>query len=493
MKKLYIAALAGIFILSSCSEFLREEPEDFMSAESEEVDVNLVEAEIQGAYKSMLWFKNGRQGFIGISGTDEARGKTVEANYWAEQGAIDKYNTSLNGDNWLTKWLWDSGYFGIARSNTAIKAARKVSGSMDVWKLGKEAEARFVRAFDYFMLAQNFGDIPLITEETPFSAKPNYPRINKAEIYKFIIGDLEFCEQHLNTEYRQGRPTVGAAKAMLMKAYMYAPESTGMRDYGKAKQKFEEIERLGVYSLQPSYADLFNPDYENGSESVYEFQFEYPDEQNQFQYFCGSRALDQFTIGGGFGIFLPSDRYLSLFDSTDERFSASVRTEFYDKNGNLLTSAGDPEYIAPHCKKYEDYNRVMDAGASSKNIYFIRYADLILLYAECLVVEDNLNGAKEQIKRVRDRAKASAFITASTKTEVLDFIYAERMRELGMEGWRRMDLIRRGADYFVEQVDKYNPFAKGNVRSFHAFYPIPTNEINMNDGINQEDQNEGYK
>ena len=54
-------------------------------------------------------------------------------------------------------------------------------------------------------------------------------------------------------------------------------------------------------------------------------------------------------------------------------------------------------------------------------------------------------------------------------------------------------LLMKGADYFVEQVDKYNPFAKGNVQAYHAFYPIPTNEINMNDGIGPEDQNEGYK
>ena len=73
----------------------------------------------------------------------------------------------------------------------------------------------------------------------------------------------------------------------------------------------------------------------------------------------------------------------------------------------MLTSAADPEYIAPHCKKYEDYDRVMDAGASSKNIYFIRYADLILLYAECLLAENDLAGAKQQVIRVRNRAKVS--------------------------------------------------------------------------------------
>lgn len=492
MKTKYIWLIAGICALTSCSDFLKEEPESFMSAETETVDEALIEAEIQGAYKSTLWFKNGRQGFIGISGTDEARGKTVEVNYWAEQGAIDKYNTSLNADNWLTKWLWDSGYFGISRSNTAINAVRNYTGNTEAWRLSKEAEARFVRAFDYFMLVQYFGDVPLITENTEVSSTPNYPRVKKEEIYKYIIQDLEFCETNLQTEYRVGRPTVGAAKAMLMKVYMYAPADCNIRDYSKAKLLFEEIEQLGVYSLQPSYADLFKPEFENGIESVYEFQFEYPDEPNTFQYFCGSRAIGQYYAGGGFGIFLPSERYLNLFDEDDERFDASVRTEFYDANGNLLTTAADPEYIAPHCKKYEDFDRMDDSYASAKNMYFIRYADLILLYAECLLEEGNIDGAKAQVQRVRDRAKASSPISAATTEEMLDFIYEERMRELGMEGWRRMDLIRRGADYFVEQVDKYNPFAKGNVQPYHIYYPIPTNEINMNDGISLEDQNEGY-
>lgn len=492
MKTKYIWLLAGICTLTSCSDFLKEEPENFMSAEAENVDESLIEAEIQGAYKSTLWFKNDRAAIIDITGTDEARGKTVEVNYWPEQGALDKYNTSLNADNWITKWYWDSGYFGISRSNTAINAIRNYNGNTEAWRLSKEAEARFVRAFDYFMLVQHFGDVPLITENTEITSKPNYPRVNQEEIYKYIIQDLEFCATNLKTEYRVGRPTVGAAKALLMKVYMYAPANGNIRDYSKAKQLFEEIEKLGVYDLQPSYADLFKREFENGIESVYEFQFEYPDEPNRFQYFCGSRALDQFTEGGGFGIFLPSNRYLGLFDESDERFAASVRTEFFDKNGNQVTNASDPEYIAPHCKKYEDYDNMMDAGASAKNIYFIRYADLILLYAECLNAEGDIDGAKKQVQRVRDRAKASMPITANTADEMLDFIYEERMRELGMEGWRRMDLVRRGADYFVEQIDTYNPFAKGNVQPYHIYYPIPTNEIDMNDGISPEDQNEGY-
>lgn len=503
MKKIYLLALTTVLSLSSCHNFLKETPEDFLSAETDVVDANFVEAQLQGAFKSMLWYRNDRAGLIGITGTDEAQGKTVEVNYWAEQGALDKYNTTLNSDNWLTKWLWDTGYFGINRSNNTINSSRKqIEGVSDQWRKSIESEARFVRAFDYFNLVQYFGRVPLITEETKPSTEPNYPRESLDKIYQFMIADLEFAIQNLATEYRAGRVTVGAARAMLMKIYMYAPVESGVRDYAKAKEQFLAIEALGKYSLQPNYSELFHPDFENGVESVYEYQFEYPDEPNHFQYFVGSRAIGNYGHGAGFGVFLPTPYYLSLFvdpqteqriDPSDERYAASVRTEFRNySTGEIITSAGDPEYLYPHCLKYEDFDRDSYCWNSAKNIYYIRYADLILLYAEILNEEGNTSGAIEQINRVRARAKATLLDQSLGKDEMLDYIYEERMRELGMEGWRRFDLVRRGVDYFVSQVDRYNKFAKGNVKAFHALYPVPSNEINMNAGISKEDQNPGY-
>lgn len=493
MKRLNILVLLISFSLfSSCNAFLKEEPESFLTTETDNVDKKFVEAQLQGAYKAFLWYKNGRQGFIGISGTDEARGKTVEVNYWSEQGAIDKYNTSLNSDNKWPRWMWDTGYFGINRCNNTIVSSRKdIPGATEEWKRSIESEARFLRAANYFMLTQFFGKVPLITEETKPSAKPSYPREEIQKIYQYIIEDLEYAEQNLRTDYRAGKATIGAAKAMLMKVYMYASIESGYRNIEEAKKLFEEIEALNVYSLQSEYADLFDPEFENGTESVYEFQFEYPDEPNTFQKSCGSRAIGSIGEGGGFGIFLPSDYYLQSFDDpNDKRFKVSVRTEFYGTDGNQITSAADPEYIQPHCKKYED-PRNNNCDNSAKNIYYIRYADLILLYAECLNELGNPQGAVEQVNRIRKRAGAYP-IETMPKDKLLDFIYLERMRELGMEGWRRFDLIRRSIDYFVKQVDTHNLFAKDNVKPYHALYPIPNNEINMNEGIAPEDQNKGY-
>lgn len=493
MKKIYYLLVTTLFMgLSlSCSSFLDEKAESFLAAESEAIDAVMLEAELQGAYKAMLLYKNGRQFMIGISGTDEAQGATVEVNYWADQGAIDKYNVSLNSDNWLTAWMWNSGYFGVSRANMTIKAIKNVVGATEEWKNSKESEARFIRAMNYFMLAQYFGKVPLITEDVAPSSTPAYPREELSVIYSFVLQDLEYAVSNLRTEYRQGRATVGAAKALMMKVYMYAQEESGIRDYTQAGKVFEEIESLNVYSLQPSYKELFLPEYENGVESVYEFQFEYPDEPNTVQYHLGSRAVGEYGPGAGYELLLPTKRFLNLFEEGDERFEASVRTEFY-QDGELITSASDPEYIVPHCKKYEDDRNNFSLN-SAKNMYYIRYADLILLYAECLNAEGDLAGAKVQVKRVRDRAKAMSVIAASNKEGMLDFIYEERMRELGMEGWRRFDLIRRGSAYFVDQVGAYNDFAKGSVQAFHVLYPIPTNEISMNYGISEEDQNPGYK
>ncbi|NJK97869.1 MAG: RagB/SusD family nutrient uptake outer membrane protein [Bacteroidetes bacterium] len=487
-----IAILMFSFLITSCSDFLEEKPESFLGAESKDIDAVMLEAQLQGAYKAMLWYKNGRQMMVGVSGTDEAQGATVEVNYWADQGAIDKYNVSLNSENWLTAWMWNTAYFAISRANTTINSIQNVSNVSIEWKENKEGEARFIRAMNYFMLAQYFGKVPLITEKTAPSATPDYPREELSAIYSYILDDLKFAELKLKTSYRSGRATIGAAKALMMKVFMYAQPESGLRDYSKAKKQFEEIEQLNVYSLQSNYEELFMPEFENGVESVYEFQFEYPDEPNHIQYSLGSRAVGEYGPGSGYELLLPTQRYLNLFISGDgdERLQASVRSEFY-KDGTLVTSAPDPEYIFPHCKKYED-NRNTYSYNSSKNVYYIRYADLILLYAECLNEEGNLIGAKEQVQRVRNRARATLPIMAGSKTEMLDFIYEERMRELGMEGWRRFDLIRRGSDYFVNEVGKYNKFANGNIQPFHVLYPIPNNEITMNYGISKDDQNPGY-
>ncbi|MBK5722641.1 RagB/SusD family nutrient uptake outer membrane protein [Dysgonomonas sp. Marseille-P4677] len=493
--KYLILSVIACLITASCNDFLKEEPQSFLTTEGIKPDKAFVEAELMGAYKALLFFKNDRAGFIGITGTDEAVGKTVEVNYWSEQGALDKYNAALNADNWMTKWLWDTGYFAISRANNTLLAARQdVTGATEEWCKSIESEARFVRAVAYFQLAQFFGGVPIISESTDVS-KPNYPREELAKVYALILEDLDYAENNIKTEYGLGRATYGAVKAMKVKTYMYAQEESGVRNIAEAKKILGEIEANNLYKLMDNYEDLFKEEYENGTESVYEFQFKYPEEPNHFQYFCGSRAVVYNSLGGGFAIFLPSQYYLSSFtDENDTRLEASVRFRFFF-NGNDITDdwAGDQEYVAPHCKKYEDPSQVIDPYQSSKNIYYIRYADLILLYAECLNETGEKNKAVDQVNRIRTRAKASKIDYSISQDQLRDFIYEERMRELAFEGWRRFDLIRRGKQYFVDQVSMHNQFATGNVKEYHTLYPIPRNEIDMNDGISDADQNPGYK
>ena len=492
--KTHILSLLLILGVSQtgCTDFLKEEPQSFLVTEGSEQDKTYVEAQLMGAYKALLLYRNYRPGFLGISGTNEACGKTVEVNYWPNQGAIDKYNAALNSENDMTQWYWDTSYFAISRSNNTIKACHKpIIDGTDEWIKSIESEARFIRALGYFHLAQYFGRVPIITEETDITV-PNYPREDLKKVYTFILDDLDFASENIHTEYRSGRATWGAIQALKVKVYMYAQEESGLRDFQKAKEIIEEIESKNIYALLPNYEDLFKEEFENNVESIYEFQFSYPEEPNTFQYYCGSRAVGINSLGGGYGIFLPSDYYLNSFEDSDVRLDASVRFRFYF-NGVDITNSwdGDPEYVRPHCKKYEDPNFPTEPSNSAKNIYFMRYADLILLYAECLNELGESEKSIEQLNRVRARAKAS-LIVSMPKEDLRDFIYEERMRELGMEGWRRLDLARRGSTFFVKQVSTYNHFATGNVKEYHVLFPIPRNEIDMNEAISEEDQNPGY-
>lgn len=493
MKALNICISALLLLtLGSCNDFLKETPQSFLTTEGAIQDKAFVEAQLMGAYKSLLLYRNDRGGFLGISGTDEAVGKTVEVNYWPDQGAIDKYNATLNSENKLTKWYWDTSYFAISRANNTISAcSRPIPDGTEEWIRSIESEARFIRALGYFHLAQYFGNAPIITEKTDV-AVPNYPREEVSKIYALILEDLAFAEQHIKTAYGSGRATWGAIKALQVKTYIYAQEESGFRDLKKAKGIIEEIESANIYTLMPSYEDLFKEEFENNSESVYEFQFKYPEEPNNFQYYCGSRAIGYNSLGGGYGIFLPSAYYLNSFEETDTRLDASVRFRYYYDGKDITeTWSGDPEYVAPHCKKYEDPTTPTDPGNSAKNIYFMRYADLVLLYAECLNETGETAKAIEQVNRVRSRANAS-LVTTMAQDKLRDFIYEERMRELGMEGWRRLDLTRRSKSFFASQVSKYNHFATESVQEYHALFPIPKNEINMNEGIGEADQNPGY-
>ncbi|MGQ8336227.1 RagB/SusD family nutrient uptake outer membrane protein [Sunxiuqinia sp. A32] len=492
--------LATLFSVTSCSDFLVEEPNTQLTEAEVYSNEENIELLVSGLYTQWRGTRNDRRAlYMYTMGTDEGKqgGQQIRENNY--QAALDKYNGALNASNSVLAEQWNRRWPIVSAAAKAVKYSES-----EVLK----AEACFIRGVVNFELAMYWGPIPIIDiDDMKESRQPI------KDVFEFIIKDLEYAAANLPaTQEDKKLPTNGAAKALLGKIYMYAPSETGLRDYSKAKEYFDMV--IPNYTLLGSYADLFNTTLnQNSSEVIYAFQFTnvWPD-NNMVQHHAGSRAvadLDANTYFGGYDLCMPTDYYAGditsggIWESGDARKDVSIRYDFTLPDGRepQITWTGQADELGPHTKKFEDIRTqgVLNFWYSGGLMYYLRLADILLCKAECL---NELGQTGDAVNLVNSTVRTRAFggtlpaeFAWSASMSQEDFrnnIMDERMRELGFEGWRRMDLIRTGK--LMQFVKERNPWAKeeGTISEFHNLYPIPESEIKQNELINDEDQNPGY-
>lgn len=513
MKKKYSLIVLAFMILltsGSCKKFITEDPQTALTEEEVFKSLDNIEPLVLGLYTSWRNTKKDRGGFIFTMGTDEAQQGAYQVRTDDRQAGIDRYNGFLSASNTALAEQWNSRW-------PVISAAAKV-----VYALGLNAEeserkniilgeASFIRAALTFEMTQYWGEIPIIDQAKFKEYGTKRQPLNM--VYSFIIADLENAVKYLPvSQTDKRRATKGAAQALLGKVYLYAPEASGAKDYAKARDMFKEVVENGGYSLVPKYADLWDPAKQNTTESIYEFKFNnvYPD-NNQTQWQMGSRSLaevDQYCYFGGYDLMVPT-KYCyqntsdgGVWEDGDVRKSESIRYDFtYKGKVPTLNPAFGGDELDPHVKKFEDPRTEgkLSFWLSGKNIFYLRYADILLCYAETL----NETGATSQAvdlinSTIRTRAwngnlpADKRWNAGMSQQDFRTNIMDERMRELCFEGWRRMDLIRTGK--LVELAKQRNKWAKesGSIQEYHNRYPIPLQEIKQNDDIAESDQNPGY-
>lgn len=501
MKKIIFlnTLLFWLFTITSCSDFLVEEPKTKLTEEEVFASEENIQLLLSGLYTKWRNTRQDRGAFIFTLGTDEAKqgGQQVHEN--GTQAALDKYDGALNASNSALSEQWSKRWPIIASAAKAIKYA-----TSDELK----AQAAFMRGTLNFEIAMLWGPIPIIDLDNMQEARQPLK-----DVFELIIKDLEFAAAHLPEPQKDPKiPTRGAAQALLGKVYLYAPEESTFRNYSKAIEYFDLA--IPKYSLLSNYGDLFNTtSNQNSSESIYAFQFVnlYPD-NNMAQHHAGSRAvadLDDETYFGGYDLALPTEYYYKditdggIWEPGDTRKEASIRYDFTLPDGRepSITWTGQSDELEPHTKKFEDIRTqgVQNFWNSGGLIYYLRLADILLCKAECMNELDQTSDAVTLVNTtVRKRAFGGTlppeyeWSTGMSKEEFRKNIMDERMRELGFEGWRRMDLIRTGK--LVELVKERNKWAResGTIAPFHTRYPIPELEIKQNILINEEDQNPGY-
>ncbi|WP_442590977.1 RagB/SusD family nutrient uptake outer membrane protein [Pedobacter sp. AW31-3R] len=391
---------------------------------------------------------------------------------------VDLSKLQHTSQNLGIEWSWRYSYDAINRANIAIDRIALIPADKigEVIRLRLINEAKFLRAWNYFNLVRWHGDVPLVLHETTSlsSESLQVSQSPAADIYAQIIADLTAAEAlPAPAEYGsadQGRATAGAAKTMLIKVYLT------LEQWQKAADKAKDLIDRNWYSLFDSYADVFNVATKNGKEHIFSAQF-----KGNSDYTINMLAQYSAPTEAPFnGEFVDAPNTLSnlyaSFSETDSRKYVTFT------NGYTHPTTG--AYVAfsqVHWNKYWDPSTPTAPTESSKNVPLLRYADVLLMYAEAL---NELGGpsatAYDALDKVRLRAQVPRLETESPgldQTALRDAIFQERRKELSLEYHRWFDLARRGP---VEFVKACKAAGKANAAPKHVHFPIPLRELNLN-------------
>lgn len=416
-----------------------------------------------------------------------------------ETAALD--NFSVNSFNPIVNLLWAQCYFGVSRANLVEARVPTVPGITAAIKSRSIGEAHFLRAFYYFELVRNFGDVPLYTSVITVDEATTISRSPAADVYKQIINDLKKAETELPNTHSgddKGRATAGAAKGLLAAVYLTLGDKTNA-----ALKAKEIIDNKGLYGydLYTDYADNFSLNNENGKESLFEVQ--YRSGGGQFSDFGAGQKLNTFfgpreqnvVQSAGYGWNVPTKNFADSYEKTGSGYITIIDK----RRQRSMWIPGDVEgaYTQPaqlvgsplglNVKKYfvPVSNTTGDNGGwtCALNVPIMRYSEVLLIYAEAA----GLALGKSSIDLVRNRAGLLPLSNSLSPSQYLDAVYNERRHELAFEMHRWYDLLRHpDPNYFITVMQAAG---KTNVAAKHRFLPIPQGERDKNSNLSQ---NPGY-
>jgi starch-binding outer membrane protein, SusD/RagB family len=435
------------------------------------------ETAVNGIYASLQDQYGEYYIFAGIR-SDQGDIQNTTGSFYQLYDEFDQF--FLDPANPILQRAWTNYYQTIARANTVLDRIEGVQIPENLANRLK-GEAQFLRALSYFELVRIFGDVPLVINEVNDPLAGLEQERNAADlVYDKIISDLKDAAGLLPSSYsgeNVGRATSFAAKALLGKVYLTNGQP------GLAESTLKDVIDNGGYSLLDDYASIFDVNNANHQESIFEIQYK------SGLTFTGSGFTNLFAPGDSKmvpgdnqGFNRPTTDFLASFDENDLRLDQSI---------GFFTSADGAIVDEPFTLKYmSDLENPYD---SDNNWIVLRYADVLLLYAEALLENGKSAEAIDVLNEVHahPRTGLDAYIADELNTDDLieNAIRDERKIELAFEGHRWFDLVRW--DIYQQVMNSHTGLRPGvTVESHHRFFPIPQAEIDINpDGIKQ---NNGY-
>lgn len=434
--------------------------------------------------------------------SDDADKGSTPADGGANSQQMDNFPVLSN--NGFCNELWVGHYGLINKCNNTlyqISSNPNIVATEPV-KIQTAAEARFLRAYAYFNMVRLFGSVPLI--DTLFqdpAAQNNVPQSTPVQIYTFIENELNFAAANLPPSWDPrfvGRATRGAALGILAKVYLTQGK------WALAQGTASAVMSSGVYNLSTPYNQVFSESGENSREAIFEVQATatasiQTAQGVQYAQVQGVRGAGEWNYGWGFNV--PSQRLADAYEAGDPRrartilFSSTATTPGISINGQT-TPIGLPNPMYNH-KVHPTTSfvtQINNRGSWWMNIRILRYADLVLMFAEAaneVGGDANVTAARNALNSVRARARGgnNAILPDVTTTDqalLRVAIRQERRVELGMEHDRFFDIVRWGISGQVMQ----NAGKLNYIESRDRLLPIPQTQIDLSGGVLK--QNPGY-
>lgn len=519
MKNTYLLAiLITVVSLTSCKKYLDVKPTDFTTPETTFESPKDLDDALTGVYSSL----NNTGTYSRNLVFDLAFG-TDEAFYKRSTAQVDPIVYNADGSNSTITNTWSSLYEGTNNANLLL--ANIDRPVMDEAERGRiRGEALFLRAFLYFQLVHLWGDVPLILKPTLSGLHVKNARTPQKQVYEQILSDMKTAEGlvgNLVLANGSGRVSKTAVQGILARVClkMAGEPLKDVAKFNDARMWAEKVIQSGAHRLNPNYAQVFinlTQDRYDIGECIWEVEI------------AGNGVDQPLQTGGWFAKKLSVRNQSGQLYGYAEVGATAILYRRYDDVHDVRRDRNIATYYFPNLKSetladtlphpatalyardtgkwriQEELSRFRNSNAGPTNFPLLRYADVLLMYAEA---ENELNGptaaAFGALNQVRARAKARGFTLADApdKERFKRIISDERSRELCYEATRKFDLIRWGTFLGVmKDVEndilanapsnlQYGATGYTNVKPRNLLLPIPTIELNLNSLMRQ---NPGY-
>lgn len=469
-----LLAVAGL--ASSCSDLLEEEPKTIVSENFYQSKSDFAAA-VNAIYFPLRMVRSEHIAVLSAH-TDWGYGRGSRAQY----NDFDGFNpTNINA----AAARWNSFYQGIRNANLVIEKAPLSEELTEEDMNSILAEAKYLRALTYFDLVRNWGGVPLRTDAN--IEQKDVPKSSPEEVYELILQDLSMAEMNLPAAAAEpGRPTQWAAKTLLADVYLQ------LEDYELAKMKAQEVidseayQLVSIDTVNDIRQKIFGATLVSSSEEIFALKFARQSGQGSgLPWILNHPSTGLYNFGGAYAHYgEATNPFYAEWEDGDLRKGLWQIIDF---------GLGDSTIVNG---KYAEPQAVDNSGAGN-DIPIYRYPELLLIYAEASAKVDGLTEENlEAVNHVHRRAfgldpnevsDIDYVMDDLTEESFLDLILQEKAYETQFEGKRWLDLKRTGR---AEELVMKN---KGiTISEKHYLWPIPLEELNFNEAMDQSDQNPGY-